>query len=146
MNWNQILQTIKNGNAKPKRRVEKTQIEWASLLPQNVYGITREKGTESPYSDASCTLFEKGVYTCACCQEPLFNSAIQYDSGSGWPSFTAPITDATIKYLEDYSLGGRQRIEVQCNVCDAHLGHVFPDGPPPNGLRFCINALALIKQ
>ena len=89
-------------------------------------------------------MFEPGEYACACCGEKLFDAATKFESGTGWPSFQQPISDAAIAYLADDSYGMR-RIETVCNVCQAHLGHVFPDGPPPSGLRYCMNALALKK-
>jgi peptide-methionine (R)-S-oxide reductase len=92
-----------------------------------------------------CATFEPGRYDCVCCGTTLFDSGTKFDSGTGWPSFTAPVTDDVVAYRLDRSHGVR-RIEVICNVCDGHLGHVFPDGPPPGGLRFCINAVALSKS
>ncbi len=91
-----------------------------------------------------CSLFEPGRYACVCCDTVLFDSATKFESGTGWPSFTEPVAPDLIAYYDDRSYG-TTRVETVCNICDAHLGHVFPDGPPPSGLRFCINALALNK-
>lgn len=104
----------------------------------------REKGTERAHSSSMCRLFEPGRYACACCGTELFDAATKYDSKSGWPSFTQAVTPGVVAYHADHS-HGMTRVETTCNVCDAHLGHVFPDGPPPSGLRYCINALSLIK-
>ena len=132
-------------NPKPDRRVEKTAEEWKSILTPEVYHITREKGTERAYSSEMCSRFEPGRYACACCGTELFDATEKFESGSGWPSFTQPLKENVIAYHTDNSFG-MSRIEVTCNVCDAHQGHVFPDGPEPSGLRYCINALALEKK
>jgi peptide-methionine (R)-S-oxide reductase len=91
-----------------------------------------------------CSVFEPGRYNCICCDTPLFDSSTKFESRTGWPSFTAPLTPDVVAYHVDSS-HGMQRVETTCNICDAHLGHVFPDGPPPSGLRFCINAVSLRK-
>jgi peptide-methionine (R)-S-oxide reductase len=91
-----------------------------------------------------CSLFEPGLYACVCCDTLLFDSEVKFESGTGWPSFTEPVEEPAVAYHMDTSLGMR-RVETTCNTCDAHLGHVFPDGPPPSGLRYCINAAALKK-
>ena len=108
-------------------------------------GITRQKGTEAPHSGALCSSFEEGQYNCVCCNVPLFDSTIKFQSSSGWPSFTQPIKDNAIKYNKDTTFG-MHRVEVVCNTCDGHLGHVFPDGPDPSGLRYCVNSEALKLQ
>lgn len=144
LTWEQILTYSKNGNLPPNRRVEKSESAWKKQLSPEQYRITRQAGTERPFSSV-CSYFSVGVYQCVCCSEVLFDAVSQFDSGSGWPSFTQPASDNVIAYYADQSLG-MTRIEAKCNSCDAHLGHVFPDGPPPSGLRFCMNAAALVKM
>lgn len=139
MNWKDVLYLAKNGSPEPDRRVEKPDEEWKSILTPEQYRITRKKGTEAPFSGELCGIYAEGIYSCICCATELFDSSIKFDSRSGWPSFTEPLRDNVVKYKKD-GLFGMNRIEVLCNVCDAHLGHVFPDGPPPTGLRFCINS------
>ena len=139
MNWNDVLEYAQKGNPEPPRRVTKTEAEWREQLTPEQYRITRRKGTEQAFSGELCHAYDKGKYSCICCGEPLFDSTIKFDSRSGWPSFTEPINQSVIKYEKDTSFG-MVRVEVMCNVCDGHLGHVFPDGPPPTGLRFCINS------
>ena len=142
--WNDILTITKQGNPPPPRRVERTDAEWRELLTEEQYHVTRRKGTERPFSSEMCSLFEPGQYACVCCDTLLFDSAGKFDSGTGWPSFAQPVDPNVIAYHADTSHGMR-RVETTCNICDAHLGHVFPDGPAPSGLRYCINALALRK-
>lgn len=142
--WNDIKQIIKNGNPAPDRRVEKTEEEWKAILSPEEFRIMRKAGTERAFSSEMCSLFEPGLYACACCGTVLFDASEKFDSRSGWPSFTQPVKDNVISYHSDYSYL-MQRIEVTCSVCDAHQGHVFPDGPPPSGLRYCINAVSLKK-
>ena len=139
MNWNDVINYANNGSPDPDKRVEKTDEEWQSVLTPEQFRIARKKGTEMAFSGAYCHAHDPGKYHCICCDTPLFDSKIKYESKSGWPSFTQPIAPNAIKYEKDTSLG-MIRVEVMCNVCDAHLGHVFPDGPPPTGLRFCINS------
>jgi peptide-methionine (R)-S-oxide reductase len=116
--------------------------EWKKILPANVYQIARQKGTERPWSSQFESFKEKGTYYCAACGNPLFKSDTKFDSGCGWPSFYEPISKTSIIYLEDNTHGMR-RTETQCGRCKAHLGHVFDDGPPPTGLRYCINGVVL---
>lgn len=142
MNWNTVLERTRNGNPEPDRRVDKTDAEWAALLTPDQFRITRQHATERPFSGEYCEAHDPGLYACACCGTELFDSREKFDSGTGWPSFSFPVAENAIKYLADTSYGMR-RVEVQCNVCDAHLGHVFPDGPKPTGLRYCINSLSL---
>ena len=122
-----------------KEKMKKTKDEWRAELPEDVFHLTREKGTEPPFSGKYYYHKEKGVYVCASCGSPLFSSDDKYDSGSGWPSFVRPISEGKLDETDDHSYG-MNRIEVRCSVCDAHLGHVFPDGPQPTGLRYCINS------
>lgn len=120
----------------------KTDAEWKALLDPDTYYITREKGTEPPFSGKYYHHDSAGVYRCACCGEALFDSAAKYDSGSGWPSFFAPAQDEVVAEDTDHS-HGMSRTEIACANCGAHLGHVFPDGPRPTGLRYCVNSLSL---
>lgn len=128
----------------PPRRVERSEEEWRALLSADRFHVTRLKGTERPHSSEMCSLFTPGRYACGCCGTELFDSTSKFESGTGWPSFTHPVEDSAIAHHIDSSHGMR-RIETTCNICDAHLGHVFPDGPEPSGLRFCINAVSLEK-
>lgn len=143
--WNDVIRLANNGNPAPNKRVEKTEEQWKSELTDDVFYVTRKKGTERAFSSESCHIFEPGIYDCVCCGESLFNANEKFDSGTGWPSFTQPITPNAIAYHKDSS-HGMVRVEVTCNTCDSHLGHVFPDGPAPSGLRYCVNALSLKKQ
>lgn len=140
--WKDIIHFTVNGNPKPSRRVEKTDAEWKQELTPAQFRITRQSGTEAPHSGVLCGLHEPGKYNCVCCHTPLFDSSIKFESGTGWPSFTQPITENAIQHIKDTSFG-MVRVEVLCNTCDAHLGHVFPDGPKPSGLRYCINSESL---
>ncbi len=145
LNWADIIVRARDGNPAPPKRVEKTESEWRSLLSEDQFSITRLKGTEPAHSSQMCRLFEPGIYRCICCKTALFDSVSKYQSGTGWPSFSLPIKDNVVSYIKDEGYG-MSRIEATCNVCDAHLGHVFPDGPEPSGLRFCMNAISLEKQ
>lgn len=142
--WNEVLRYSAKGNPEPAQRVVKEPLEWQAILSPEQFQVTRLKGTERPFSGAYCEAHEPGKYNCACCGSLLFDSLLKFDSGTGWPSFTQPATDQAIAYHRDDSYG-MVRVEVCCNVCDAHLGHVFPDGPPPSGLRYCINSISLKK-
>jgi peptide-methionine (R)-S-oxide reductase len=144
LRWTNVVELARRGNVPPPRRVEKSDAEWRAALTEEQYRVTRRKGTERPFSSELCALFEPGRYHCICCDTPLFDSTTKFDSGTGWPSFTAPLTPDVVAYEVDRTYGGED-IEANCNVCDAHLGHVFPDGPAPSGLRFCINAVSLRK-
>ncbi|MBX9733764.1 MAG: peptide-methionine (R)-S-oxide reductase MsrB [Chitinophagaceae bacterium] len=144
LNWNNVLAFANDGNPAPDKRVEKTEKEWKELLTPEQFFVTRQHGTERSHSHDLCTSWEAGIYSCVCCGTVLFDSTEKFESGTGWPSFTQPIKENNVKYIKDSGYG-MVRIEAQCNVCDAHLGHVFPDGPPPSGLRYCMNGEALVK-
>lgn len=144
LKWNDILAYAKNGSPEPEQRVEKSEEEWKRILTPQQFEIMRMKGTEMPHSSEMCSRFEPGLYQCAGCGTLLFDANEKFESGTGWPSFTQPAKENVVKYESDFS-HGMVRIEALCNVCDAHLGHVFPDGPPPSGLRYCMNALSLEK-
>lgn len=120
----------------------KTEAEWKKELKPEAYHILREKGTEPAFTGKYYTHKEKGMYTCAACGEPLFSSDTKFESGSGWPSFTAPATKEAVDSKIDTN-HGMKRVEVLCKKCGGHLGHVFNDGPKPTGQRFCINSCAL---
>ncbi len=126
-------------------KIKKSDEEWQELLSEEQFQVTRRHGTERPFSGEYCDSKAPGTYVCVCCGQPLFHSKEKFDSGSGWPSYWQPISDDVIETTEDTSHGMR-RTEVHCSRCDAHLGHVFPDGPPPTGLRYCINSLSLKLQ
>ena len=144
LKWPEVLSLAKNGNPAPDHKVVKTEAEWRRQLSPAEYHVTREAGTERAFSSQMCGLFEPGIYSCLCCDTVLFDASTKFESGTGWPSFTQPISRNVIAYRFDGPVF-LQRVETVCNVCDAHLGHVFPDGPAPSGLRYCMNALALRK-
>lgn len=145
LTWKDIVRFTNNGNPQPDNTINKSEAEWKSLLSPEQYKVARLKGTEAPHSGAYCTSYEPGIYACVCCNTRLFDSTQKFESGTGWPSFTQPIKENAIAYHKDISYG-MIRVEVTCNTCGAHLGHVFPDGPPPSGLRYCINSLSMVKE
>ncbi|MTI88161.1 MAG: peptide-methionine (R)-S-oxide reductase MsrB [Balneolaceae bacterium] len=145
LKWPDIQSFAENENPEPDKRVEKSEEEWKQELTEEQYTVTRLKGTERPGSSDMCHRFDPGIYACVCCNTLLFDATEKFESGSGWPSFTQPVNENAVKYKADYS-HGMSRIEALCNTCDAHLGHVFPDGPKPSGLRYCVNAASLKKK
>ncbi|MEF1288985.1 peptide-methionine (R)-S-oxide reductase MsrB [Vibrio sp. M260118] len=124
-------------------KVVKPDEHWREVLSEEEYRVCRQQGTEAPFSGKLLHNKQTGVYSCTCCNAPLFSSESKYDSGCGWSSFDAPISGGAIRYLEDLS-HGMVRTEIRCAACDSHLGHIFPDGPKTTGERFCVNSVSLI--
>jgi len=124
-------------------KIQKSNTEWREELTAEQYRVLREHGTERPFTGPYWNSFEKGLYTCAACDNPLFVSDTKFDAGCGWPSFFEAVSPDSITEYRDISLG-MLRTEIRCGQCDGHLGHVFPDGPPPTGLRYCMNGHAMV--
>ena len=137
-----VVSLLALGATNTMQKVSKTDAEWRKLLTPEQYEIARGKGTERPFCGVFYDNHATGVYSCVCCGLPLFSSATKFDSGTGWPSFLKPIDPDYITSVADHS-HGMDRVEVLCARCDAHLGHVFPDGPKPTGLRYCLNSVSL---
>ena len=125
--------------------MDKTEAEWQAQLSPAQFAVLRQRGTESPYRNAYCRSYEPGEYACAGCGSVLFEAGTKYHAMSGWPSFTQPVAKNVIRYAFDDS-HHMQRMEAVCNVCGGHLGHVFPNGPAPSGLRYCLNSASLVQQ
>ncbi|NML63911.1 peptide-methionine (R)-S-oxide reductase MsrB [Hymenobacter sp. RP-2-7] len=142
LHWRDILTYARYSNPEPPMRVVLTEAEWQARLPPAQYRVLRQQHTEPPYRNAFCRSYEPGVYACAGCGSLLFDSATKYHAISGWPSFTQPLAKNALGYYFDDS-HRMQRVEVRCNVCGGHLGHVFPDGPAPSGVRYCLNSASL---
>ncbi|MDC3352358.1 peptide-methionine (R)-S-oxide reductase MsrB [Crocinitomicaceae bacterium] len=142
LNWNDIIRFANRGTPAPEIQIEKSEEEWKDLLTPEEFRIMRLKGTEPAGSGEYCHAHEPGLYACGCCGTDLFDSSIKFESGTGWPSFTQPVKENAVKYDKDTAYG-MVRVEILCNTCDAHLGHVFPDGPAPSGLRYCVNSLSI---
>ncbi len=136
------IYNARTGNTKEEALVEKTDAEWRALLTPEQYDVARKQGTEYAFTGKYHALKDRGIYACVCCGTDLFDSATKFDSGTGWPSFHAPVSGLNIRTHPDTS-GGTMRTEVLCARCGAHLGHVFDDGPAPTGKRYCMNSAAL---
>lgn len=144
LTWSDVLRYARYSNPEPPRRLELPEEAWARQLTPAQFRVLRQQATEPPYRNAYCRSYDPGQYVCAGCGSLLFDSATKYHAISGWPSFTQPATRSAIRYACDSS-HHMQRVEASCNVCRGHLGHVFPDGPPPAGLRYCINSESLVR-
>ncbi len=141
------IYSVKTGKVEPVERIKKTDEEWKKILSRESYNVARQQGTELAFTGKYHECHEDGIYECVCCGTDLFDSKTKFDSGTGWPSFWEPVAVENVKEQEDMSYG-MLRKEVLCARCDAHLGHVFNDGPQPTGLRYCMNSasLKLVKK
>jgi len=141
------IYSVKTGKLEPVERIKKTDEEWKKILSRESYNVARQQGTELAFTGKYHECHEDGIYECVCCGTDLFDSKTKFDSGTGWPSFWEPVAVENVKEQEDMSYG-MLRKEVLCARCDAHLGHVFNDGPQPTGLRYCMNSasLKLVKK
>lgn len=144
IDWRKVILYANNGNLNPDKVIYLTDEEWKGRLNEKEYHIMRKQGTERAFSNAMCDLFTPGIYSCVGCNTILFDSKTKFHSQTGWPSFSQPFKENAISYHVDESLS-QIRIEVRCNCCESHLGHVFPDGPQPGGLRYCINSISIKK-
>ena len=142
MKWSDVINYASKGSPAPDKRVEKSEEEWKRELTPDEFRITRKKGTERAFTGEYCEAHEPGLYACRCCGTTLFDSGQKFESGTGWPSFYKPMSDSAVSVLIDRS-AGMEREEVVCSNCGGHLGHVFPDGPKPTGLRYCLNSASL---
>jgi len=137
------LSICEEGDDLPLKKIVKTDAEWKQILTPEQYRVARQGGTEAPYSSPLNNIKKKGTFACVCCSLPLFSSKTKFESNTGWASFYAPINKINVSEKIDKSIESETRTEVLCNRCDAHLGHVFDDGPKPTGLRYCMNGVAM---